>query len=175
MVSNTPFQPGDRFKVRPLGDRYDNVEGTVRKIFADAHGERYAHTRHDDGALTMWPLSRLERIEPLLDAGVEPAPSNLDSWTCPVCSWTTQATGPATAGEPDGFQQGIDRHRDGHESPLLDMDPGWGEVPGVALWLSVADETPELLDAFAAMARKVGPTDLARVLRAAADVMDGAQ
>ena len=138
--------------------------------------------------------------------GVAPAASTVDSWICPVCSWTTQATGPATAGEPDEFQQDVDRHREGHlpevdvfrcrvcgyttavdeeqdahvrahvaeeRTGLRASHPGWGEVPSIPLWLTIADEVPELFDAFAAMTRKVSPTDLARVLRAAADVMDG--
>lgn len=88
MVQNQPFQLGDRFRITPLGDRYDNVQGTISSLFTSADGEHYAHTRHDDGTLTMWPLSRLEHIDPELpqrirgatltpsyvDAGVEPDP-----------------------------------------------------------------------------------------------------
>nr|WP_146177676.1 hypothetical protein [Sphaerisporangium cinnabarinum] len=54
--------PGNRFRVTDRGDEYDGVTGVVRsEPFTSSDGEAFVHVMHDDGSITMWETSRLQR------------------------------------------------------------------------------------------------------------------
>jgi hypothetical protein len=67
---STAFQPGDRFSVAPLGDRYDGVTGKVRRVYTAFDGVMHADVTHDDGTVTTWPVSRLVAVEPTSATGL---------------------------------------------------------------------------------------------------------
>lgn len=142
-MADSTFQPGERFRIRPLGDRYDNAEGTIHEVFTDGNGEQHAHVTHDDGAFTMWQLSRLERIDPLPDLpqrirGGTLTPSYVD------------------AGEPD---------------PRDDVRGTVGEVSAVPIWQALQG-VASVYDALVGL-RDLPAADVARALRSVADVLDG--
>lgn len=140
-----PFRAGDRFRVRALGDRYDGTAGTVRRVYTAYDGRQYADVTHDDGAITTWPVSRLEQELPELaqrvrgatltdhyvDAGVDTSRTPLvDRHECGLCGWTLHSTRPAVAGEPDDFAKAVAAHiREHDENEAAPNDLGKWSCP----------------------------------------------
>lgn len=195
MVQNQPLQPGDR--VRLAEHLVPHFDGQTHGI-VDQHavGKRYQDVQVNVGGTVYWFAETDLTLDPLpelpqrirgatltasyVDAGVQPATSNLDSWTCSQCGWETHAAGPVDVDEPDPFQESIDEHRRGHapEEPVYqpgreprDVHPGWYEVPTIPLWMALRT-VPSVLNALTAV-MATPPADVAQALRAVADVLAG--
>jgi hypothetical protein len=100
----------------------------------------------------------------------------VDEYRCPVdgCDFHILAAGPVEFDEPDHFAEEVEAHRRSHKPKPLARDE-YGDVPAIPLWLAVRDDAPELFNLLATLARTVSPSDVARTLRAAAEILERAK
>jgi hypothetical protein len=105
-METTTWAAGDPFQLAALGDRYDGVTGSVRKVFV-SRGD-HVHVRLDDGTITTFPTARLERpTNPSGDAVKDAAPASSGAPSEPDWDAMAEAMGDfeCAACEGDDFEE----------------------------------------------------------------------